>query len=221
VIKHILFDNDGTLVDSEIIAIRALLDLLKPYGIHLQEKTFGQRFTGLQTEHILEMLQAEHDFVLGEDFRERLHATCIEGFDQSLSAISGMPELVRRLKTPKSMVSNASLGHVERCLVKIGLRSAIDGRIFSAEQVERPKPHPDVYHFALETLELRETEAIVVEDSITGVIAAHAAGLRVVGFLGAAHIHDGHREKLVEAGAHHIAKDARALGRVFESLNLL
>lgn len=76
----------------------------------------------------------------------------IEVFKNELKAIDGMSEIFRNLKVPKSMVSNGSVRHVEYCLKKVDLHGALDGQIFSAEQVEKPKPHPDVYHHAMERL---------------------------------------------------------------------
>lgn len=220
-LKHILFDNDGTLVDTEIIAVRTMLSLLRPHGFEMREEVFSQRYTGLLERDILAHLNREFGLTVEDNFQKRLHDLHIEAFDRDLRSISGMPTIFRRLKLPKSMVSNASRRHVERCLRRVRLHSALDGHIFSAEQVERPKPHPDLYHFALDSLGLQSGEVVVVEDSITGVRAAAAAGLKVVGFLGATHISDGHEDKLLEAGAQLIASDAKALGLIFEKLGAM
>jgi HAD superfamily hydrolase (TIGR01509 family) len=210
-LKHILFDNDGTIVDSEIIAVRATLFLLAEQGFHMDEKTYSHRFPGLLERDILAILHSEHGVVVADDYFDRLRKLHQEGFHTSLKAIPGMTTLFRRLKLPKSMVSNGSIRHVDYCLRKVRLRNALDGQIFSADQVGKPKPHPDVYAFALEQLGLKPVEAIVVEDSPTGVQAAKGAGIRVVGFLGAAHVFDGHDEKLRDLGADYIAADAKAL----------
>lgn len=217
-LKHLLFDNDGTIVDSEIIAQRAMLDLLATHGFHMSEQDYSHRFPGLLDRDILRILQSEHGFVMPQDFTKQLHEAHLNGFDLSLRAIPGMTALFRRLKIPKSMVSNGSVRHVQRCLKKVRLLSSVDGHIFSAEHVEKPKPHPDVYLYALEKIGLQAHQTLVVEDSPTGVIAAKSAGLQAIGFLGAAHIHDGHEQKLREAGADFIAEDARALGRLLEGM---
>lgn len=218
--KHILFDNDGTLVDTEIIAVRAMLELLAPLGFHMHEGEFAQRYTGLLERDILAHLAQDYGVEVGPDFHNRLRALHHERFAEDLRSIPGMPTVFRKLRRPKSMVSNASTQHVERCLRRIRLRSALDGHIFSAEHVEKPKPHPDVYHHALKTLKLEPHEVMAVEDSITGVRAAVAAGLNVVGFLGATHIFDGHEAKLLDAGAQWIAADAPALSGIFEQAGL-
>jgi HAD superfamily hydrolase (TIGR01509 family) len=220
-IKHLLFDNDGTIVDSEIIAQRAMLDLLAVHGLHMSEKEYSHRFPGLLDRDILHLLQRDHGFQMPEGFTKQLHEAHIHGFNNSLRAIPGMTSLFRRLKVPKSMVSNGSVRHVERCLKKVRLLTAVDGHIISAEHVEKPKPHPDVYLYALDKIGLKPHHTVVVEDSPTGVVAAKSAGLKTIGFLGAAHIHDGHDQKLREAGADFIATDARALGKLLESMGAL
>lgn len=220
-LKHVLFDNDGTVVDSEIIAVRATLSMLAPYGFRMSEQEYSHRFPGLLERDIVAIISEEYGIRVGDDYFDRLRALHVTNFDRELRAIAGMPTIFRKLKIPKSMVSNGSVRHVERCLRRVRLRSALDGHIFSAEHVDRPKPHPDVYHFALEKLELEPAEILVVEDSPTGVLAAKQAGLRVVGFLGAAHIHNGHEAHLLEHGADFIAADAKSLGNLLEQFGAL
>lgn len=215
-IKHVLFDNDGTIVDSEIIASRIMLKLLAAHGLHLEERAYNMRFPGLRTRDIMVALQHEEGFKAPPDFLRQVHDEEKTGFFRALRAIRGMPTLFRNLTVPKSMVSNGSIQHVERCLRKVRLRSALDGFIFSAEQVGMAKPSPDVYLFALEKLGLLPHETLVIEDSVTGVLAAKSAGIQTVGFLGATHIHDGHGQKLWEAGADFVVSDAQGLAVVLK-----
>lgn len=220
-IKHVLFDNDGTIVDSEIIAARIMLKLLAKHGFNISERDYNMRFPGLRTRDIVIALQKEEGFEAPHDFSQQIHDEHKDGFHRSLRAIRGMPTLFRSLKVPKSMVSNGSIRHVENCLKKVRLLSALDGHIFSAEQVDQPKPSPDVYLFALEKLGISPRETIVVEDSVTGILAAKSAGIQAVGFLGAAHIHDGHGQKLWEAGADFVVADATALSQLLKKNGIL
>ena len=214
-IKHVLFDNDGTIVDSEILSTRIMLKLLAQHGLHLQEREYNMRYPGLLTRDILVALEKE-GFKAPDNFIQQLHNEHKLAYQNSLRAIKGMPTLFRSLKVPKSMVSNGSVKHVEKCLKRVRLHSALDGQIFSAEQVSQPKPSPEVYLFALEKLSLSPHETVVVEDSITGILAAKSAGIQAIGFLGAAHIHDGHEAKLWEAGADFVAANASALAQVLK-----
>ena len=95
------------------------------------------------------------------------------------------------------------------------------GEIFSAKQVDRPKPYPDVYLHALRSVGLEPLQALVVEDSPTGIEAAKAAGLRVVGFLGASHITEGHGEQLKAKGADFLASDAEELRKILAAWELV
>lgn len=220
-IKHILFDNDGTLVDTEIIAVRSTLRLLAETGFQMDEKEYCKRYPGLRERDILARLQAAYGVVVPDDYFERLRALHQYAFEHELKAIEGMPDIFNSVKAPKSVVSNGSTRHVRHCLEKTGLLEAFSGDIFSAEQVENPKPHPDLYELALESLKLHKTEAIVIEDSPTGVEAAKRAGLKVVGFLGASHIFDGHGEHLQDIGADWLAENAEALKRLLTQLSLV
>ncbi len=217
-LKHILFDNDGTIVDSEIIAQRVMLDMLAENGLHLSPQEYSHRFPGLLDRDILHILHRDHGFNVPDGFIKQLHEAHIDGFNRSLRAIPGMTTLFRQLKTPKSMVSNGSVRHVERCLRKVRLLSAVNGHIISADHVEKPKPYPDIYLFALEKIGLKPQETVVVEDSPTGIAAAKSAGLLSIGFLAAAHIYDGHGQKLLDAGADYIAADARELWAILNAL---
>jgi len=215
-IKHVFFDNDGTIVDSEIVGARIMLKLLARHGLHLEERAYNMRFPGLLTRDILTVLQQEEGFNAPEGFIQQIRDEHDKGFYQSLRAVRGMPPLFRSLKVPKSMVSNASLLGVEKCLRKLRLFKNLDGFIFSAEQVAKPKPWPDVYLFALEKLGLLPHETLVIEDSVTGVLAAKSAGIQTIGFLGASHIHDGHGQKLWEAGADYVEADSKGLSQLLK-----
>lgn len=219
-IRHLLFDNDGTLADTEVIAVRAFLNLLRPYQFEMGVSEFSRRYTGLLENDILHSLHSEFGISVPADFLPRLRQAHQEGFEKDLRAIPGMTTVFRNRKVPKSMVSNARARHVEYCLRKMRLRKSLDGHIFSAEQAEHPKPSPAVYEMALRSLQLRPHEVLAIEDSIAGVRSAVAAGIEVVGFLGAAHSYEGHGDQLLAAGAHHIAPHARHLEAILQKKDL-
>ena len=213
-IKHLLFDNDGTIVDSEIIAVRSMLRMLATHGLHLSEREYCRKFPGLTLRDIIETLAKDYGVVLPETFWAESRAEHIRLFNLELRAVPGMYSLFRRLNTPKSMVSNGSVRHVERSLRKVRLFHALNGHIFSAEHVTRPKPFPDVYLHALKVLGIRASEVLVVEDSPVGVRAAKQAGMHVIGFLGATHTYEGQADELRAEGADWIAPNATALREV-------
>lgn len=147
--KHIFFDNDGTIVDSEILAIHTMLNKLEPYGFDMEAHDYAMRYPGLLEKDILKLIEEEYGIELPEDILEQLHHDHKLLFDEQLAVITGMDHLFRDVKIPKSMVSNGSVLHVERCLQRVGLWDDFEGHVFSAEHVSKPKPHPDLYLYAL------------------------------------------------------------------------
>jgi beta-phosphoglucomutase-like phosphatase (HAD superfamily) len=102
------------------------------------------------------------------------------------------------------------------CLEVLRLEAAFGGHVFSASSVARGKPHPDIFLHAAKMMGVAPSQAIVIEDSGSGVEAGIAAGMTVIGLLAASHIQDGHHERLRAAGAHHVAstfKEAEQITR--------
>ena len=109
------------------------------------------------------------------------------------------------------MASNSRRHSLERSLARAGLSELIGERLASADMVALPKPAPDVYLHAASLLGVAPERCLVVEDSSTGTRAALAAGMRVIGFVGAGHIPAGHAEVLRELGAIAIVEHMREL----------
>lgn len=208
---HLIFDCDGVIVDSEIMATRIALEFLADYGYHNDEESHCRRFSGMMDTEILAIIFDELGQPQPEDAYPRLRQIFDRRFQEELQPIAGMPAVLRQQDRPISIVSNSGVAHVEHSLTLATIADVPRGRIFSAEQVQRPKPHPDVYLHAIRQIGLPSEELVVIEDSEAGVSAARAAGLRVIGFLGASHIFDGHEEKLLDLGAEAVAPDAQAL----------
>jgi len=217
-IKHLIFDCDGVLIDSEILASRIILSELKAYDFSMDEMAYSARFSGFLTKDIIKMLKTEFGLPLPDDFQQILHGRMDEAFETILEPVAGMPELIASLPLPKNVVSNGRGEHVKRALALTGLTSYFGKEIFSVDRVENPKPHPDLYLLALKTIGREAEDAIVVEDSSAGVQAAKAAGLTVIGFAGASHVGAEHGDKLTALGADYIANDALALRQHFERL---
>ncbi|MFK7924823.1 MAG: HAD family hydrolase [Bacteroidia bacterium] len=217
-IKHLIFDCDGVLIDSEILASRIILDELKTFDFAMEEKVYSAKYSGFLTKDIIKMLKEEYNLPLPDDFQKTLHGRMDEAFETILEPVSGMPDLIASLPLPKNVVSNGRGVHVERALKLTGLTSYFGKEIFSVDRVQNPKPHPDLYLLALKTIGREFDDVLVVEDSGAGVQAAKAAGLTVIGFAGASHVGPEHGEKLTALGADYIAEDAIVLRQHFERL---
>jgi HAD superfamily hydrolase (TIGR01509 family) len=210
-LKHIFFDNDGTIVDSEVLAMHAMLRRFADMGIQMDVPTFASRYPGFREVDILRMIEEEYQVAMPETMIAQLHGDYVRLFDTELKAIAGMDTLFRAIKLPKSMVSNGSVQHVRLSFQRVGMAADLPDTIFSYEHVPKPKPAPDVYLYALQQTGTLAHEALVIEDSPTGVLAAKAAGIKTVGFLGATHIPPGHEVKLLECGADYLAENAEEL----------
>ncbi|MDL4864864.1 HAD-IA family hydrolase, partial [Halomonas elongata] len=157
---------------------------------------------GLTTEAILERLETLSRHALPEDALGAIDQEIERRLAKELHAIDGVAEVIERLGMPMAVVSNSHRGRVRDSLAHTGLDALLDGApIFCAEQVAYPKPDPAIYRLAAETLEASAEHCLVVEDSVAGASAARAAGMTVIGFIGASHVPPGQANRLLDAGA--------------------
>lgn len=198
----LIFDCDGVLVDSEAIAEATLVALLGEWLPDLDADTVLSQALGMTTAHILAHLEGLSAHRLPVDATERVDDTIEARLARELQALPGVAAAIAAIDLPKVVVSNSRRKRVLASLSTTGLAARLDGApIFTAEQVARPKPDPAIYRLAAETLGISPARCLVVEDSVSGVTAAHAAGMTVIGFIGASHVQPGQAERLVAAGA--------------------
>lgn len=217
-IQCVIFDCDGVLVDSETLAMRVINEHLTGLlpGVDLQPLLFDA--PGHQTHAIVANVEERSGHRLPEGISGELDRAVEEALDRDLEPISGVFEALEKIPQPKAVVSNSRLERVQRSLAATGLDRMLNGTpLFSAEQVERPKPAPDLYAFAARALGLDATQCLVVEDSEAGVTAARAAGLAVIGFVGAGHVGPDHADRLKAAGAAVIVRHMDDLPAVVRS----
>lgn len=217
-IKAVIFDCDGVLVDSEIIASQVSLRMLKPYGFNMAPEDYAQAFAGKVEEDTLGIICNEYNIKLPKDFISKLRLEIEYGLDHELQPIKGAKETIANIAVTRAVVSNSRLVRVIHSLEIAGLSGFFDKRLFAAEMVAKPKPAPDVYLHAAQELGVHPSACLVIEDSISGVTAAYRAGMNVIGFLGASHIFKGHDLRLKEAGAFATAHDMEELDRVIQGI---
>jgi beta-phosphoglucomutase-like phosphatase (HAD superfamily) len=122
------------------------------------------------------------------------------------------------LGVPVAIVSNSAPQRLRLSVERAGLMDLVGTHIFSGDEVERPKPAPDVYLKAAQTLGFAPEQCLVIEDSVTGVTAAKAAGMCVLGFLGGSHIRSDHADMLTRAGVHRLFSDMSELPGLIQGL---
>ncbi|KAB0679566.1 HAD family hydrolase [Aureimonas leprariae] len=216
-----IFDCDGVLVDSEIIAARVEAELLREYGIELSPEEIAHRFAGLTWVRILELLSAEYGTTLPDELRTRSHEELTRRLAAELEPIAGVQEMLDLVDLPRCICSNSSSDHLKLELSKVGLWDRFRPYIYAAREVgmQRPKPAPDVYLHACAEFGVEPRKAVVLEDSVHGVAAGVAAGCRVVGFTGASHSYPGHGEALSDAGAETVIARLKDFPAVVEAFS--
>lgn len=182
----VIFDNDGVLVDSEPLANRVLAGYLTELGHPTSYEDSLRDYMGGAVHRV-------HDTVLGrsgrrlpDGFDEELHARTVEAFRRDLQPVSGAADVLSKLDAdgvPYCVASSADHARIRVALRKAGLARFFDeGRIYSAEDVGRGKPAPDLFLHAAAAMGSAPADCAVVEDSPLGVAAAVAAGMDVYGF---------------------------------------
>lgn len=182
----VIFDNDGVLVDSEPLANRILAAYLTELGFPTTYEDSLRDYMGSALHRIHELVMERYGRELPGDFDDTLHARTFEVFRRELRPVPGMTDVLARLDTGATAYCLASSAAHERIRVALhttGIgRHFPDERIFSAQDVGRGKPAPDLFLHAASTLGVDPGRCAVVEDSGLGVQAAVAAGMDVYGF---------------------------------------
>lgn len=215
-IAAVIFDCDGVLINSEELGIVIERRALAAIGLDYEREDYVTRFIGMTDEAWLRALGEDRRAQLGEGLpagfvatmeteRRRVYAT-------ELRPVAGISDLVGSLTLPKAVASSARVEALARHLQLTELHDLFSPHIYSAEQVDRGKPAPDIFLFAAERLDCRASDCLVVEDSVNGVRAGVAAGMTVWGFTGGGHADPGMADRLQAAGAHLVFPDFATLG---------
>ncbi|THV23114.1 HAD family hydrolase [Peteryoungia ipomoeae] len=199
----ILFDCDGVLVDSEIIAAKVESKLLTEAGYPISVEEMGERFAGMTWKNILLSIEQEVDIPLSASLIDKSEQLLDQRLAREVKIIEGVAFALARLDAPRCICSNSSAHRLDMMLTKVGLKQAFAPHIYSAKDLgaDRVKPKPDIFLHGASQFGVSPGRCLVVEDSVHGVHAARAAGMRVVGFTGASHTYPSHADKLTDAGA--------------------
>jgi HAD superfamily hydrolase (TIGR01509 family) len=206
----LICDCDGVLIDSEAVAARMLVHELEARWPDTDVEPVVLPLLGLRIEKVLEGTAAQLGKSLGADDIEAIRRA-VEAAAMQAPAVDGIEAALAQIPLVKGCASNSFRPYVETVLARTGLVQFFGDRLFCADAVPNPKPAPDVYLAAAQGLGLAPASCLVVEDSVTGVTAATAAGMTVLGFIGGGHASDAQIDKLHAAGARHVFDDMRQL----------
>ena len=214
----VIFDCDGVLIDSEIVAARLEAEAITALGLPMTAETICSRFAGTTTKEVWQTLERELGRPLPPGFFESHLAHVREVFSRELEAIPGARVALEALDRPYCVASSTRLPALVDNLATCGLVDLLDGRVFSASQVKRAKPAPDVFMFAASQMGADPAECLVIEDSVAGVLAARAADMRAIGFVGGGHAGPDLAARLTEAGATRVIAHMRDLPEAIAAL---
>jgi HAD superfamily hydrolase (TIGR01509 family) len=224
-LKYLLFDCDGVLINSEVIARNAELTALEGMGLKLSDDQYRKVTVGLsETEH-LDLIEKElrqaGSFIAGRDLKDALRKARWSQYESDLRAVPGIRTIVEKYRQKIAVVSSSDRSSVIRKLQLAQLTSLLSVDMFTSDQVAFGKPSPELYELAVATLGVSSCECLAIEDSSPGVISAVSARVETWGFTGADLPDQSPLEgELLAAGAKRVFRDVAsleaAIDRAFE-----
>ena len=178
----VIFDNDGVVVDSELLANRVLADLLTEHGHPTSLEESINRYMGSTLASVHAAIGDRSGPELPPQFDEIYHRRLFEAYARDLRPVTGVRSVLDRLRAPFCLASSGSRRRIVRSLRVVGLLDCFADRIFSAEQVAHGKPAPDLFLYAASAMGAPPARCAVIEDSPNGVAAARSAGMTVFGY---------------------------------------
>jgi HAD superfamily hydrolase (TIGR01509 family) len=215
----VIFDCDGVLVDSELLACGVQARAVTAYGLPLSAEDVLTRFLGMSAKDMWMALEGDLGRPLPDDHESRCGAELFDLFRRELKPVAGIADVVRAVGAAghaRCVASSSSPERIALALDVVGLHDLFRPNVFSSSMVARGKPAPDLFLHAAETMGFAPSRCTVVEDSVAGVTAARSAGMRAVGFLGGVHCAPRHGEILALVGADIVCANAGELARALD-----
>jgi HAD superfamily hydrolase (TIGR01509 family) len=207
----VIFDCNGVLVDSEPIANAVLADSLRLAGVASTADGLARRFHGRRPADVFAAVEAATKRQLPLNFSTDVAAATLRRLQAELRPVPYAAHALTWIRGPKAVASSSSIERIRLSLEVTDLLRFFEPRLFSANYVANGKPAPDLFLLAADRLQVDPADCVVVEDSAAGVAAAHAAGMRPIGFVGRSRTEGRLACDLVEAGARAVIADLRAL----------
>ena len=217
-IKNIIFDFDGVLVDSEILVARAFAKYMQNLGIKVDEKEFTN-LAGKKTVEVINILSEKYSITDTQNFFNNIMEIASNIYKKELTIIKGAYDFVSNQKNNLFIGSNSMKDRIIDGLQRVGLNKYFkEKQIYSFDMVKNPKPDPDIYLKAIDDNNLIKNQTIIIEDSAVGVMAGAAAGVKVIGLTAGGHWNEKRDEKeLLEAGAFAVTNDYKKIFELIES----
>lgn len=183
----VIFDCDGVLIDSEVLSARALIAELARHGVAVDLGFVARHFIGRAFPVIVTETKQRFGVVLPPNFEQDYRDRLLAAFDADLAVMAGAVEALESLAVPFCVATSSSPARLAGSLRIAGLATLCDGRCFTASEVPRGKPAPDLFLHAAARMGVEPAACVVIEDSAAGIAAALAAGMAAWRFVGGSH----------------------------------
>lgn len=219
-IDLIIFDCDGVLVDSEIIASEVQSELVSEAGYPISVEEMNERFAGMTWRDTLLTIEKEASIPLSASLIDKVDLILDKRLARDVKIIEGVRPMLMELTLPHCVCSNSTSQRLAVMLAKVDVKDHFGRHIYSARDLgpDRVKPKPDIFLHGAAQFGVDPARVLVIEDSVHGIHGARAAGMRVVGFTGGSHSYPAHADKLTEAGAETVISRMAALPSVIAAL---
>jgi HAD superfamily hydrolase (TIGR01509 family) len=184
----VIFDCDGVLIDSEVISARMLIAELKGYGVDMDMGFVSRHFLGRSYPVVLKEVRERWGVALPDRFEADYRARLLGAFERELQPMPGVVDVVAELGLPYCLATSSSPERLHRSLDLTGLADLFRGVSFTASEVARGKPAPDLFLHVAQAMGHAPARCLVIEDSLNGLRAGLAAGMEVWRFTGGSHL---------------------------------
>lgn len=185
--RLVIFDCDGVLVDSELIAVGVLMEYLRDSDVTVDRATLITEVLGRNNAYVLALLRDRYGIDVDATVERRLQERLFARFRAELKPMPGVHRLLDRLNVPYCLASSSAVRRINAALAFAGLADRFIGKVFSASMVSRGKPAPDLFLHVAKVMGVEPRDCLVIEDSPAGVEAARRANMAVIGFVGGSH----------------------------------
>jgi HAD superfamily hydrolase (TIGR01509 family) len=184
----VIYDCDGVLIDSEVISAQILIEELAGYGVTIDRAFVTRHFLGRSYPVVLSEIRTRFGVALPEAFEADYRARLLAAFEARLQVMPGARAALEATALPWCVATSSSAPRATRSLEICGLAALVGERLLTSSQVSRGKPAPDLFLLAARRMGVAPGRCLVLEDSLNGIRAAHAAGMAVWRFVGGSHL---------------------------------
>lgn len=216
----VIFDCDGVLIDSEPIACSIVASRVAQLGLPVTYEEILERYIGISAPSMYADLEKRYGTHLPQTIRAEIDATVRDELALRVPAMPGAADALDRIveHCAVCVASSSSVSRIRASLTTAGLIKYFEGRIFSAFDVARGKPAPDLFNHASHKIGVPPVACVVVEDSFAGATAARAASMRCFGFVGGGHASPALTAALMDAGVMEIVQTMTRLPSAIAAL---